>query len=233
MDAILFGADESQLPVGRYIWKKGQMRGVKGYVKNRRFLLQHQDGISTLIKLGVKAAHIASRYYCLQGEEYAAQKYIAREYGYEGRQSNQTVSYQIMGVLIYLGGATQASMRSKGFANMIARHVEGSRKKEIEDAYPQRIMDRFSLSQLPSKLSRERLKMFESFMEYIGDHTHHFPFWYFRIAFPEECEIVMRRLGIGYERCESLRMIAKRFNCSYETIRTIEKRAAKRCGITL
>lgn len=79
------------------------------YDAQRRFLRSLSEGqraeFADLLALGVEAAEITSRYFCLNDEEYVPQRVLADEYGYSSG-ANHTISSVVLAVLHYLDDTT-------------------------------------------------------------------------------------------------------------------------------
>lgn len=147
-------------------WKPGENRS-PFYDRQQEFFraMEGEQRIlfEELLAMNFDATAMTARYFCLDGEEYTAQRLLAEEYGF-GEDERQ-VSMRINAVIYYLDPSFDAGDRSKQFADVLKRRVERMRPFLKSAELRQRLCAEIGIPRLPEKLPIARVPVFRELLQ--------------------------------------------------------------------
>lgn len=145
----------------------GQPRS-QSYTRRRHFFHtlngERKALFEELLSLGSKEARLASRYYCLRGEEYRALHSFAKELGYCSSQTD-FLSVMISGLMHYLDPSIEVRQGAARTARRLRREVAKKRPKLHQHIIQKRVMHEFGLRSWPHKLPHRQVKLFHSVLD--------------------------------------------------------------------
>ncbi len=117
-------------------WKVDECRSPY-YKQQREFLLNlhgnQRNRFETLLQIGLKAAQVTARYFCLNGEGYLPQRAIAKEFGFRER-SQHYISQFVNATLLYLKYSHVSftpGKNSRRYVKTMRMQVIQAKKREI------------------------------------------------------------------------------------------------------
>lgn len=182
-----------------------------------------------LLAMNFDAAIMTARYFCLNDEEYVAQRTLAEEYCFEKSDERQ-VSMRTNAIIYYLDPSFDAGERSQQFANMLKRRVENLRPFLRSAELRQRLCEQLGLTRLPDQLPIWRIQVFRGLLQarkdgrlqrLMAEHNRPYRAITLRFGIEEEEPTQYRRLE----------QIGKVLDLTRERVRQLEAAALEALGI--
>lgn len=202
------------------------------YTAHRNFFLglngEQQQLFEELLRFNFEAAIITSRYFCLQGGEYASQRRLAGEYGLS---TNVSVSVRVNAVILYLAPAFQTGKQARVMAH--AMHQRVIRLRSLFDdvdqqkqrlAMLQRRAEELGVDRIPVAMPMARLDVFEALIVARQGEN-----W--RTLASRDRQIVSQRFGLDDGVYRTLDTVGREHGVTRQRIRQIEEGVLKQLGI--
>lgn len=199
------------------------------YESQRRFMLNMSGNqkrlFDELLALGFEPAHIAARYFCLNGQEYAPQRILKTEYGY-ARSCHHTISSIILSVLSYLDDTITVGEHATRRAHAMKARVERLRPYIESAEIRMRLHAELGIPSLASNFPLARIEELRALLAAMNAG---------RIAsLPErQAYVIRRRFGLDEHAgvYRTLEEIGQALGVTRERVRQLEEKALDALGI--